>query len=129
MAGEVKVPLKALHVLVVEDNAFIGMLYAELLEEMGHTVCAIVSTETEAVAAAKIYKPSLMIVDAALDEGTGVSAVEQILVAGFVPHVFVTGDAASVRPVRPRAIILQKPFRGPDLARAIQCALTTAPNP
>jgi CheY-like chemotaxis protein len=128
MAEEVKIPLKALSVLVIEDNALIGMLYADLLTEMGHTVRAIKAAETEAVAAATLCKPDLMIVDATLGEGTGVSAVEEILRAGFVPHVFVSGDAASVRAIRPNAIVIQKPFRDPDLARAIQSALTSALN-
>ncbi len=126
MGEEVKAALKASRVLVVEDNAFIGMLYADLLEAMGHTVCTIESTEMEAVAAAALYKPDLMIVDVALREGTGLSAVEEILRTGFVPHVFVSGDAASVRAERPGAIVMQKPFLDPDLARAIQRALTTA---
>jgi FixJ family two-component response regulator len=69
-----------------------------------------------------------MIVDAALHEGTAVSAVEVILRTGFVPHVFASGDAASLQAVRPGAIVLQKPFRDLDLARAIQMALTTTLN-
>jgi CheY-like chemotaxis protein len=128
MAEEVKASLKALRVLVMEDNALIAMLYVDLLTQMGHTVCAIEATETEAVAAARIYKPDLMIVDAALGEGTGVSAVEEILRGRFVPHVFVSGDTALVRALTSSAIVLQKPFRDLDLARAIQNALTTAPN-
>jgi CheY-like chemotaxis protein len=123
MSQEIKAPLRALRVLVVEDNAIIGMLYAELLAEMGHAVCAIEATETDAVTAAGHYKPDLMIVDAALDEGSGVSAVEEILRTGFVPHVFVSGNAAAVQALRPGAIVIQKPFQDPDLARAIQRAL------
>jgi CheY-like chemotaxis protein len=128
MTEEIWAQLKGSRILVVEDNALIGMLYADLLTEMGHTVCAIAATQTEAVAAATLYKPDLMIVDAALGPGSGVSAVEEILRAGFVPHVFVSGDAASVQQVKPGAIVLQKPFRDPDLARAIQSALTVALN-
>ncbi len=126
IAEEIKAPLRALRVLVVEDNALIGMLYTELLEEMGHSLCAIVATETDAVAAAARCKPDLMIVDATLGEGSGMSAVERILRAGFVPHVFVSGNTTSVRSVRPGAIVIQKPFQGPDLERAIQRALATA---
>ncbi len=125
---EVEMPLRALRVLVMEDNALIGMLYADLLAEMGHVVCAIETTETEAIAAATLYKPDLMIVDATLGEGTGVSAVEEILRSGFVPHVFVSGDAASVRAITPSAIVMQKPFRDVDLARAIQSVLIVALN-
>lgn len=126
IAEEIKSPPRALRVLVVEDNALIGMLYTELLEEMGHSLCAIVATETDAVATAARCKPDLMIVDATLGEGSGMSAVERILRAGFVPHVFVSGNATSVRQDRSDAIVMQKPFRGPDLECAIQRALTAA---
>jgi CheY-like chemotaxis protein len=37
--------MKALRVLVVEDNAIIGMLLAEMLAEMGHDVCGLETTE------------------------------------------------------------------------------------
>ncbi len=124
MGEQLGAPLKASRVLVVEDNALIGMLYLELLTEMGHMVCAIETTHTEAVTAAALYKPDLMIVDATLGQGSGVSAVEEILRARFVPHIFVSGDAEAVQEIKPRAIVLQKPFREPDLARAIQIALT-----
>jgi len=52
--------------------------------------------------------------------------IEKILRAGSVPHVFVSGDVVSVRAVRPDAIVLQKPFRDQDLARAIQRALSAS---
>jgi len=117
---------QALRVLVMEDNAIIGMLFAELLAEMGHAVCAIEATKEAAVAAAARYEPDLMIVDAALSDGSGLAAVAEILRGGFIPHVFVSGDTASVLAAKPGAIVLQKPFRDPDLARAIQRALSKA---
>ena len=128
MADEVKPSLKAQRVLVVEDDALIGMLYADLLNEMGHTVCAIKASEADAVAAAHLYRPDLMIVDAGLGKGSGVAAVSQILRFGFVPHVFISGDTASVRAIRPDAVVMEKPFRDADLARAIQRALGGASN-
>ncbi len=126
MAEDVRVSLKSLRVLVVEDNAFIATLYSDLLDAMGHTVCAIETTESGAIAAAERCKPDLMVVDAALAEGTGMSAVDTILRSRFVPHVFVSGDAASVQAAMQGAIVLQKPFRDPDLACAIQQALIAA---
>src|ERR1700722_14649322 len=119
-------PVRARRVLVVEDNAIIAVLYADLLEEMGHVVCAIEATEAGAVATAVRCKPDLMIVDVSLSEGSGVRAVEQILCAGFVPHIFVSGDASSVLSVRPDAIVLQKPVRTAEFTRAIQLALAEA---
>ena len=125
-AGKVMTPVGALNVLVVEDNAIIAMFYADLLEEIGLVVCAIESTEASAVAAAARCKPNLMIVDVSLREGNGMKAVEQILRGGFVPHVFISGDATSVLSIRPDAIVLQKPFIATDLTYAIQRALIEA---
>jgi DNA-binding response OmpR family regulator len=58
--------MKALRVLVIEDDALIAMLLAELLAAMGHEVCATAYSEAEAVIAAARYDPDLMIVDATL---------------------------------------------------------------
>ncbi len=118
---------KPLRILLVEDNALLAMLYAELLADMGHVVCAIESTEPDAIAAAARCKPDLMMVDGGLRKGSGISAVSEILKSGFVPHLFVTGDARAVQMSRPHAVILEKPFREPDLALAIQSALDATP--
>jgi CheY-like chemotaxis protein len=113
----------SLRVLVVEDDALIGMLVADVLEGMGHEVCSVEDTEAGAVAAAVRYKPDLMIVDAGLHEGSGVSAIEQILRNGFIPHVFVSGATAAIQTQYPGAVVIQKPFRDWNLAEAIQRAL------
>jgi CheY-like chemotaxis protein len=113
--------MKPLRILVVEDDAVIGMLLSEMLADMGHDVCGVEVTEAAAVAAATRHRPDLMIVDAWLADGTGVSAVAQILRAGWVPHVFISG--ARIQPERPGAVALQKPFLQSDLVRAIQRAL------
>jgi CheY-like chemotaxis protein len=118
--------MKALRILVVEDDALIGMLLAELLAELGHEVCALEANEADAVAAAARCKPDLMIVDARLGEESGISAVDQILGTGPVPHVFISGDPASVRLRRSDAIVIQKPFREPELALAMQQVLGAA---
>jgi CheY-like chemotaxis protein len=115
--------MTALRVLVVEDDAVIGMLLAEMLEDMGHDVCAVEATEANAVIAAARWHPDLMIVDVRLGEGSGVAAVEEIHRAGPVPHVFVSADLSTVRLLRPNAAMLQKPYREVDLARVIQLAL------
>ena len=115
--------MNTLRVLVVEDDAMIAMLLAEILTELGHTACAVAATEADAVAAAVRDQPDLMIVDAGLREGDGVSAVERILLAGFVPHIFVTGDPWRVQALCPGAIVLKKPFFEPELVQAIERAL------
>jgi DNA-binding response OmpR family regulator len=115
--------MKALRVLVVEDEILIGMLLADTLGAMGYEVCAIEATETGAVAAAARCKPGLMIVDARLRDGSGVSAVEEILRTGWVPHVFISGETSTIQALRPGSIVIRKPFRDMDLHGAIQRAL------
>jgi two-component system, response regulator PdtaR len=119
--------MKPLRILLMEDDAVIGTLLAELLEVMGHEVCAIEANEADAVAAAVRSSPDLMIVDVWLNDGSGVSAVDEILRTTSVPHVFVSGDPSPVQTLRADAVVIQKPFRERDLAQAIQRALGTAP--
>jgi CheY-like chemotaxis protein len=118
--------MKALRVLVVEDNAMVGMLLAEMLQEMGHEVCGIEATEAAAVAAALSSRPDLMIVDGQLGDGCGIAAVETLRRIGSIPHVFASGNIARIKSMRPGAVVLQKPFFEADLARAIQSALAAA---
>ncbi|MBS7541382.1 response regulator [Ancylobacter lacus] len=119
---------RALCVLIIEDDAFIGTLYEDVLTEMGHRVCAIETTERGAVAAAARFKPDLMIVDASLRQGSGIAAAQEILRGGFVPHLFVSGDIIGVQERMSGAIVLRKPFLEHELARAIQRALSASPT-
>lgn len=111
-----------LRILVVEDDLLIGMLLADMLGEMGHVVCAVESTESDAIAAAARHTPDMMIVDARLHEGDGISAMQHILGVRYVPHVFVSGDIRGVMKSRPDAIVIEKPFTEMTLARAIERA-------
>jgi DNA-binding response OmpR family regulator len=114
-----------IRVMIVEDEPLMGILFGEVMEGMGYAVCAIEATEASAVAAAVRCKPDLMLVDVHLGEGSGVSAVCEILRIRFVPHVFYSGDISGVRATRPSAIAIQKPFRVSELACAIKRALGT----
>ncbi|MEJ0069769.1 MAG: response regulator [Pseudomonadota bacterium] len=99
------------------------MLLAEALAAMGHDVDAVVTTAAAAVAAAVRRRPDLMIVDERLGDGSGLSAVEEILRGGPVPHIFATGDVSRIRALRPGAAIIEKPFGETVLAQAIERAL------
>ena len=119
--------MKALRILVVEDDVTIGGLLAETLEDLGHVVCAVEVDASAAVPAARRCHPDLMIVDVGLGEASGVAAVKEILRSGFVPHVFATGDALRDLSLGPEAVLIQKPFRGPDIVHAIERALAAKP--
>lgn len=99
----------------------IGMALGQMLEDMGHEVCAIATTEAGAVDAAIMRKPDLMIVDAHLNEGSGVAAVETILATRPTPYFFMSGG--KVPNARPGATVLEKPFFEPQLQEAIRYAI------
>lgn len=113
--------MKALRILVVEDNAVIGMLLARMLTCMGYDVCAVETSENDAVAAAMRCSPDLMIVDVILGHGSGITAVQQVLRTRHVPCIFMSG--APVLPGRLGSVVLQKPFGEAELALAIAQAI------
>lgn len=123
--GEIELE-KLLRVLIVEDDAIIASLLVETVIGLGHVVCAVAATEADAVDYARDHQPDLMIVDAGLAEGNGLTAVEAILAEQHTPHLFVTGDARRVRSLFPDAPILEKPFFLPELIAAIDRALAQA---
>ena len=118
-----RMTMVTLQILIIEDEPIIVMLFEELLMEMGHHVVGIAATEAQAVASALQLKPDLMFVDLHLGTGSGIAAVEKILLGGFVPHVFTSGDATSVQLQRPGAIVISKPYRESDLIKAMELAM------
>ena len=110
--------MKPLRILLVEDDKLIGALLAEMLDDMGHSVCGVETTEAAAVSAALLQRPDLMIVDARLATGSGIAAIAEIFRTVSIPHIFVTGDRMAAGPTF--ALVLQKPFTQRTLAHAIQ---------
>jgi two-component system, response regulator PdtaR len=58
-----------------------------MLQTMGYDVCAIETTEANAVTAAVRCAPDLVIVDLWLGVERGVAAVDKMLRTGSVPHL------------------------------------------
>jgi len=116
--------MKSLNVLIIEDDAIIGLLLSDIITGLGYHVAAIHMTESEAVEAAALYLPDLMIVDIQLAEGSGIGAMEQILAERFVPHIYLSGDLKMVADLRSRAVVIEKPFHESELIQAIRQAMT-----
>ena len=115
--------MKSLRILIVEDDPVNGGLLAEVLEDLGFTVCPVETDVANAEAAALRSRPDLIVIDVGSTEASGVAVVDDILRSGLVPHVFVTGDYLSALSFAPGAVLIQKPFRGADIQWAIQRAL------
>ena len=121
--------MKRSRILVVEDDAMIAFLLGEILNGMGHDVCATEAAEHDAIAAALRCKPDLMIVDENLGDGSGSKVVDAVLGNGPIPHVFVSGDVRKIQRLRPLAVIVEKPYFEADLARAIEEAMNPVFTP
>lgn len=112
-----------LRVLVVEDEGMIAFALQEILEQMGHFVCATAGTEAEAIAEAHQSNPDLIIVDGRLRIGSGIAAMRKILSVRYIPHIYVSGDSLIAEKLDHGAVIMRKPFSEQDLAEAILRAL------
>ena len=99
--------MTALRILVVEDDGMLGMLLGEMLEDMGHLVYPLETTQAGAVAAASANRPDLMIVDVGLGEDSGLAAMDEVLATGFIPHIFMSGNVAKVEGLRPGTPVLR----------------------
>jgi len=117
---------KGLRIVIVEDDGLIAMDLAELLESIGHDVCAIASTEVAAEAAAVEWRPDLMIVDGSLRGGSGVTAMAHILQTTDVAHLYVSGNPWAIAEAVPDAIVVAKPFTLRDLQRGMDSACEAA---
>jgi DNA-binding response OmpR family regulator len=116
----------SLRIVIVEDDGLIAMDLAELLNGMGHDVCAIASNEAKAEAAAAQFHPDLMIVDGALRGGSGVAAMQRILESGDIAHFYVTGNPWAVLELVPGAIVVTKPYTLRELQRGMTSARDAA---
>jgi CheY-like chemotaxis protein len=112
-----------LRIVVVEDDNLIAELVSDLVKLMGHSVCAVVATEPEAIVAARTHNPDLMIVDELLRFGSGSKAMAAILNERHMPHLYATSQFIRLRQELPDAIVIAKPFRANELLVAIQQAL------
>jgi two-component system, response regulator PdtaR len=135
LAGEVDVwsneggapaPLQSgtgLRVLIIEDEGMIAELYAEVLAGLGHGPCAIARTEEEAVHAAQMCKPDIMLVDHNIVGGSGVGAVRRILAMQDIPYILTSGERFEDHEAPRAPAYLQKPFNEQQLIAAIALAL------
>ena len=123
MATEAEAAKRA-KLLVVEDDAMIRMVLADMRCELGYTVTAEAASIDEALEATRKTHFDLAILDADL-KGRSVSPIADALVARDIRFVFVTGygdHGLSAYRYRPT---LRKPFQIDTLKRALPGRLGT----
>lgn len=111
--------MAGLRIMIVEDDALLAGILAELLAAMGHEVCATEATACGAAEAALRLRPDLMLVDVGLAEGDGPAAMAAVARDRAVAHVYMTGGALAAEALAPGAVVLRKPFSERLLAQAI----------
>ncbi len=114
--------------MIVEDEAITAVDLRDTLEEMGHTVCSIVTSGEDAIAMARQDRPDLVIMDIILIGAMdGIEAARKIGKELKIPVIFVTayGDDSMVKRIKGAkpAGYLAKPFTGEELGSAVQEAL------
>ncbi len=107
-------------VLIIEDEPMISMDIADIVEELGHTVCGQATTAGQAIELAKTSAPELVLADIQLADGSsGIDAVKTILGEVDVPVIFITSfPERLLTGERPEpTFLITKPYQ-PDMVRA-----------
>jgi CheY-like chemotaxis protein len=113
-------------VFLVEDEAMIRMMVAEMLEDLGYVVVAEASEIDDAVRLAQTARFDVAILDVNVN-GKVITPVAQTIEARRLPFIFATGYGVQGIPEEFRdRPALQKPFQMDMLAGMIEDALGNA---
>jgi DNA-binding LytR/AlgR family response regulator len=124
----------AASILIVEDEPIIAADLEDRLLELGYRVLASVDRGEDALRQVAEGMPDLILMDVQLaGQLDGVQTALKIREIASIPLIFLTsnsdeGTYRRARAARPSAF-LSKPFRGRDLAHAIDLALDSAAPP
>lgn len=116
-----------MRILIVEDNALLGFMIEECLEEAGHEVRGPVPTVEAALAEVDSLLPDLALVDINLDgERTGIDLARELSGRGVMVF-YATGQIEMARAASAHARgVIPKPFSPSligEVANAVQAAL------
>lgn len=115
----------ATEVLVIEDEPLIALDLKRVLEGLGHSV-TIARTRSDALEAARIHNPGLVIADIRLADGSsGLDAVNDLLCSLTMPVIFVTAFPERLTTgSRPEpTFLIPKPFREEAVKATVSQAL------
>jgi DNA-directed RNA polymerase specialized sigma24 family protein len=101
-------------VLIIEDESFIAIDLANLVESLGHKLIGVARTHTEAVKLASTKQPGLILADIQLADGSSrLEAVNELLRSSEAPVIFITAyPQRFLTGERPEpAFLISKPFQ------------------
>ncbi|RTE88690.1 MULTISPECIES: response regulator [Bradyrhizobium] len=107
-------------VLIVEDEALIGMMIADMLVELGHTIAGQATGLATGVALAQSTDAQAAILDVALGSDSS-EAIACVLQKRSIPFAFASGyGAAGVPQEFNERPLLRKPFTMEELAGCLR---------
>jgi CheY-like chemotaxis protein len=113
----------SLRLLLAEDEVMVAWMLIEMASNLGHQVCATVTTESEAVEAVFRLKPDVVVLDYRLaGGGNGLNAARLIRETEDIPIIFCTAYGEGLRPelkALPQVHLLAKPLSLDGLRRAL----------
>lgn len=123
--GEIERQTRA-RVLIIEDEVVIAMDLGDIVQGLGHQIAATATTARAAVEAAERERPSLVLADIQLADGSsGIDAVNAILASFKVPVIFITAfPERLLTGERPEpTFLITKPYSPEAVRAAISQAL------
>ncbi|MDE1915156.1 MAG: response regulator [Sphingomonadales bacterium] len=118
-------------VLIIEDEPLISSHLTDIVESAGHRIVATAATAAQAREAYALHRPSLVLSDIQLADGSsGIDAVEDILRIGPVPVIFITAFPEKLltgEGLEP-TLLISKPFREETVLTTISQALFFGSN-
>jgi len=111
----------ATDIMIIEDEPLIAIDIENMVESLGHRVTGIARTRDEAIALYKKTRPSMVLADIQLADGSsGIDAVNDILKTSAIPVIFITAfPERLLTGERPEpTFLVTKPFN-PDMVKAL----------
>jgi len=111
----------ATDIMIIEDEPLIAIDIEQMVESLGHRVTGIARTRDEAIALYKKTRPSMVLADIQLADGSsGIDAVNDILKTSAIPVIFITAfPERLLTGERPEpTFLVTKPFN-PDMVKAL----------
>jgi CheY-like chemotaxis protein len=116
-------PEPRLSVLIVEDEAMIRMMVADMLEDLGYAVAGEAGSIEEAVQLARSAQFDIALLDVNLN-GKSIEPVADVIEGRKLPLIFASGYGANGLPEKFRdRPALQKPFQMETLGNMLETVL------
>lgn len=120
--------MKALRILIIEDELVTAHDIKETLEKAGHSITDIARHLSAALTSVRINPPDIILIDIHLEHSPedGIDIAQRILARQTIPIIYLTGHSeqptiARAQQTSPAAYLL-KPFRHKELAIQVELA-------